>query len=112
MNILSNFVNSIGAMDGNQWAFVVLTNVVTGGVTYYATRRAYEVEETKAEKTARKEAAKKVRLTTEIAKVCREGANLDAHEMTKDLTVEQQEELLKNMQEDVKKRKKSKKKTR
>ena len=45
MNILSNFVNSIGAMDGNQLAFLIGTNVVTGTVTYYATRKAYEVDD-------------------------------------------------------------------
>ena len=45
MNFLSNFVNSIGAMDGNQWAFVELTNAATCGITYYATRKAYEVDD-------------------------------------------------------------------
>ena len=50
MNFLSNFVNSIGAMDGNQLAFLIGTNVVTGTVTYYATRKAYEVDDEEDEK--------------------------------------------------------------
>jgi len=105
MNILSNFVNSIGAMDGNQWGFVVFTNVVTGGVTYYATRRAYEVEETKAEKTARKEKEKKRKVREDAAKDARELANIETHKKMKNMSLEEREAFHKQLKETLKKAK-------
>jgi len=50
MNFIGNFFQSIGSMNGNQWVFVGLTNAVTGEVTYYATRKAYEVDDEEEDK--------------------------------------------------------------
>ena len=105
MNILGNFIQSIGAMDLNQWAFVGLTNVATGGITYYATRRAYEVEETKEEKTARKEKEKKRKVRDDASKAARELANIETHKKMKSMSLEEREAFHKQLKEAVKKAK-------
>jgi len=50
MNFIGNFFQSLGSMDGNQLLFLVGTNVATGGITYYATRKAYEVDDEEEDK--------------------------------------------------------------
>ena len=50
MSFFGNFFQSIKSMDGNQVVFLIGTNAVTGGVTYYATRKAYEVDDEEEDK--------------------------------------------------------------
>lgn len=69
MGFVANFFQSVGAMDGNQWGFVIGTNVITGGVTYYATRKAYEVDDEENKKPAKKKAKKAKRTVKEEPEV-------------------------------------------